>query len=248
MRACRRSLDAGLPPRYRSFNYGEIAIISYFYSYSVLSPRKVCRKKPMLSCFLRASAYATVPGMKYFKKLVGEKVYLSPMNSEDAERYTEWLNDLATTINLSSAPKVISLEAEREFLQSLAKEGYNFAIVRKENDELIGNCGLLSVDQVQQTAELGIFIGEAESRGQGYGSEAILLLLDFAFNLLNLHTVFLRVREFNEKARRVYEKLGFREIGRRRECVRIGGKYYDDIYMDILDREFEGKIPELLQS
>jgi len=185
--------------------------------------------------------------MRYFKKIVGERLYLSPVDSEDVEIYAEWMNDLETTINLTTAPKVISLDKEREVLAEMTKGGCNFAIVRDEDDALLGNCGLLGVDQLQRTAELGIFIGEKEERGKGYGTEALRLLLDYAFNLLNLHSIYLRVRSFNEPAVRSYEKVGFKIIGRRRECVLICGEYYDEIYMDILDHEFEGKIPSLLK-
>jgi RimJ/RimL family protein N-acetyltransferase len=185
--------------------------------------------------------------MRYFKKIVGDRVYLSPVNPDDAERYTGWVNDLETAVNLTIAPQIISLDKEREVLEEMAKGGYNFAIVRREDDALLGNCGLLTVDQVQRTAELGIFIGEKVERGKGYGSEALELLLDYAFNLLNLHSIYLRVRSFNEAAIKSYEKVGFEVIGRRRECVRIGGSYYDEIYMDILEQDFEGKIPSLLR-
>lgn len=185
--------------------------------------------------------------MPYYKKLVGERIYLSPMDSEDVEKFTTWLNDLETTLNLQSAPRLISREAEQEFLRKLSSEGFSFAMVNGEADELMGSCGLLNVDQVQRSAELGIFIGEKKYRGMGYGTEAIRLVLEFGFNLLNLHSIYLRVRSFNEAGYRCYTKVGFREIGRRRECVLIGGKYFDEIYMDILDREFQGSNPAIRQ-
>ena len=185
--------------------------------------------------------------MPYYKKMVGERIYLSPMSSEDTEQFTTWMNDLETTLNLQSAPRLISREAEQEFLRKLSTEGFNFAIVRGEKDELMGSCGLLNVDQVQRSGELGIFIGEKKYRGLGYGTEAIRLVLDFGFNLLNLHSIYLRVRSFNEAGYRCYTKVGFREIGRRRECVRIGGRYFDEIYMDILDHEFQASNPAILE-
>lgn len=180
--------------------------------------------------------------MPYFKKLVGEKIYLSPVSTDDAVKFTRWVNDLETTYNLQLAPQIISLEREQEFLEGMQKEGYNFAIVSRESDELLGSCGLLQPDLIQRTGELGIFIGEKKQRGKGYGSEAVRLLLDFAFNILNLHSVYLRVRSFNQAGIHTYKKIGFKEIGRRRECVFLGGQYFDEIYMDILDREFEGNI------
>ncbi len=186
--------------------------------------------------------------MPYFRKIVGERLFLSPVSGEEAEKYTRWMNDLEITVNLTTAPRIISLEKEKQMLELFQKEGYNFAIVQKENDELTGNCGLMNVDLVQRTAELGIFIGEKKHRGKGYGSEAVRLLLDYAFNLLNLHSVYLRVRSFNTAALHCYQRVGFKEIGRRRECVLLAGRYYDELYMDILEHEFEGVIPQCLEK
>ena len=186
--------------------------------------------------------------MKYFKKIVGEKVYLSPINIEDVEKFTEWINDLDITINLSLSPYIVTLEKEKEVLEKLSKEGYNFSIINLSNDELIGNCGLLKVNQIHRTGEAGIFIGNKEYWNKGYGTEAMNLLLDYAFNLLNLNSIFLRVHSFNKRAIKCYKKCGFKEIGVRREGYVVGDSKYDQIYMDILANEFEGKIQNLISE
>lgn len=186
--------------------------------------------------------------MRYFKKIVGDRIYLSPINIDDAERYTEWINDLEVAINLSSAHKIYSLEEEREVLARLNKDGYNFAIVEQENDLLLGNCGLMAVDLVDRKAELGLFIGDKKYWNQGYGREAIRLLLDYGFNLLNLHNIMLLVHSFNRRALKCYQKCGFKLIGRRRESIIIGDKAYDEIYMDILAQEFQGEITNLIKD
>jgi RimJ/RimL family protein N-acetyltransferase len=178
--------------------------------------------------------------MRYYKKLEGERVYLSPITPEDAETYTAWLNNLETSLNLTLAPQVISETKEREILEKMSREGGHFAVVRQDDDTILGNCGLLGLDQIHRTTEIGIFIGETEHRGQGYGAEAIELLLDYCFNLLNLHSVMLRVRSFNSQGIACYRKVGFREIGRRRESCMIGGRWYDEVFMDILAEEFSG--------
>ena len=177
--------------------------------------------------------------MRYFKKIVGERIYLSPVNPEDAEKYAEWINDLNVSIYLTSAPKVYSLLKEKEILESLSKEGYCFAIIDSEKDKLIGNIGLEDVDFIDRKAVLGIFIGDKDYWNKGYGTEAIELLLDFSFNLLNLNSIMLIVHAFNKRAIRCYEKCGFKLIGKRREGYIIGPEKFDEYYMDILASEFK---------
>ncbi len=179
--------------------------------------------------------------MRYFKKLVGENIYLSPINLEDYEKYTEWINDLDISLKLGNAHQIYTLQKEQEILEDISEN--SFAIILKENDKLIGNCGLIDVEQVTRKAELGIFIGEKEYWNMGYGTEAITLLLDYGFNLLNLHNIMLEVFAFNKRAIECYKKIGFKEIGRRREAREIAGKKYDEVFMDFLATEFtDGKI------
>jgi len=186
--------------------------------------------------------------MRYFKKIVGKKVYLSPININDAEKYTEWINDLNISINLGNAAGVYSIEKEKEILERLSKEGYNFAIVDLKKDELIGNCGLMDINMRNGTGELGIFIGNKDYWGKGFGNESISLLLDYGFNILNLNNIMLRVSSFNKRAINCYKKCGFKEIGRRRQSNVVGIKKYDDIYMDILVTEFIGNIDKIIDE
>jgi RimJ/RimL family protein N-acetyltransferase len=174
--------------------------------------------------------------MKYFPKVSGEKVYLSPISMEDAEAYTTWLNDLRTVRFLTISSMNLSLQGEREALPRLAA-GHNYAIVAKGSDELLGNCGLTDIEDSNRTAEVGIFIGSETYRGQGYGSEALRLLCDYAFNALNLRSLMLRVYSYNERAMACYRKVGFKEIGRRRKARFYAGAYHDVVLMDLLAEE-----------
>lgn len=178
--------------------------------------------------------------MKYFKKLIGEKCYLSPITTDNAEKYTEWLNDLEVSKYLSHSRRQITVAKEREILEELSRKGEQvFGIIDQQTDELIGNCGLFNIDHANQRGELGIFIGDKSYWGKGYGTEACRLLIDYGFNILNLHNIMLEVFSFNTRAIRCYEHLGFKIIGRRRESKIICGKKYDLIYMDLLADEFE---------
>lgn len=174
--------------------------------------------------------------MKYYKKLVGKKVYLSPMNIEDAEIYVKWLNNFRVTDGLGTSNSVISLESEKEWISQNSSK-YQFAIVRLEDDKLIGNCGLQEIDHLRQCAVVGLFMGEEENRNKGYGQEVLNLLIDYGFNYLNLNNIMLRVFSFNERAISCYKKVGFKEIGRRRQSYYLNCKYYDEVYMDILREE-----------
>lgn len=175
----------------------------------------------------------------YFKKIEGKKVYLSPMCTDDAIKYTKWMNDFDVTDKINASQNVVTLESEKEWLEKNSKVGsFQFAIIKQENDELIGNCSLHNLDFINQKATVGIFIGDKENRGKAYGSEALELLIDYGFNKLNLNNIMLTVFSFNEPAIACYKKVGFKEIGRRREAYFKNNERYDEIYMDILRSEF----------
>ena len=177
--------------------------------------------------------------MKYFKKLLGEKIYLSPRNTEDVEKFTEWMNDFHTTDYTGRSAYIITLEGEKKYFEENIDKNYNFFIVTLDTDKLIGTVGLEDYNAINRTATLGIFIGDKEVRNKGYGTEAIRLILDYGFNYLNLNNIKLDVMEFNERANACYKKCGFKEYGRRRKAEFVNGKYYDRISMDILAEEFE---------
>ena len=162
------------------------------------------------------------------------------MNVNDAAIYTEWLNDLEITANLSMYHSIINIEIEKEFLEKLSKE-HNYSIIENNTNEVIGSCGFIELDHINQTAEAGIFIGNKKYWNKGYGTEAFQLLLDFGFKALNLHNIILKVYSFNERAIRIYNKIGFKKIGKRREALNRGSQTYDIIYMDILRNEFYEK-------
>lgn len=178
--------------------------------------------------------------MKYFRKLSGDRVYLSPMQAEDAETYVKWLSDPCVTDGLGSSSRVLTVDAEKEWIKNNAST-HQFAIIRKEDDQLIGNCGLHEIDALRQCAEVGLFIGDEENRGKGFGTEVLNLLLAHAFDTLNLNNVMLRVFSFNAQAIRCYEKVGFREMGRRRQSYFVRGRFYDEMFMDILRKEFNAR-------
>lgn len=178
--------------------------------------------------------------MKYFKKIVGKRLYLSPISLEDTNAYVKWLNDFEITDRLNQSCKICNEISEKAWIEKTLENGLsNFAIVNLENDTLIGNCGINDIDYISRTATIGIFIGDKDNRGKGYGTEAIKLLINFGFNYLNLKNIDLKVFDFNENAIACYKKVGFKEYGRRHSAYFCNGKYHDIIYMEILSDEFK---------
>ncbi|MBP6125246.1 MAG: GNAT family N-acetyltransferase [Leptotrichiaceae bacterium] len=177
---------------------------------------------------------------KYIKKLLGDKVYLSPISLDDVEEYTQMINNNIVSVGLGSIvyAGVYDVEKELESLKKIKNE-YTFSIRLLENDELLGSVGFNRIDLINKNAELGIMIGKENYYGKGYGKEAINLILDFGFSLLNLKNISLYVFEYNEIAYNLYKKIGFKEAGRFRKMIEVFGKRYDYIAMDILDEEFE---------
>jgi len=135
--------------------------------------------------------------------------------------------------------RVTSLEGEKSYIESMTKHGeYQFAIIDKNTNKLLGNGGFNNINHINKTAEVGLFIGEEEDRNKGLGTEALRLLVKYGFEYLNLNNIMLRVYSFNERAIKCYTKTGFKEFGRRHNTTIIKNVTYDEIYMEILREDY----------
>ncbi|MCL2532427.1 MAG: GNAT family N-acetyltransferase [Oscillospiraceae bacterium] len=179
---------------------------------------------------------------KYFEKISGERVFLSPMNPDDYELATKWLNDSEVATWLGGHRHMYSLPAERAWMEENVKkqDNYQFAIVLRDGQRYIGGCGLNQFDATHRRATLGIFIGEADDRNCGYGAEALRLLVDYSFRWLGLQNIDLGVWANNTRAIRCYEKVGFREYGRRTGVILFDGEWQDEVRMEILAKDWLG--------
>lgn len=182
--------------------------------------------------------------MKYYKKLVGDRIYLAPSGSseEEIDKFTEWLNDFQVTDYTGRTSIITTYGAEKEYLENKEKSTNSraFNIISLDNDKLIGTISLEKINWISRSALLGVFIGDEEYRNNGYGTEAINLILEFGFRYLNLHSIKLDLLSVNERAHKCYLKCGFKDTGASREDIFLNGKYYDTLHMDILDNEFKG--------
>lgn len=174
----------------------------------------------------------------------GERVALGPMRRDLLPLYQRWINDFSALRTLGALPpRPTTLEQETAWFDAVTASGdVGFMIYERATWNPIGNTTLRQIDHRNRTAVFGIMIGEREARGRGFGTETARLMLDYAFTALGLHSVMLTCAEYNEAGRRAYEKAGFREFGRRRQCRWLNGRLWDDIYMDCLATEFTSPV------
>lgn len=118
---------------------------------------------------------------------------------------------------------------------------YQFGIRTRTTNDLIGLFELDGISWTHRTCFTGLGIGEPAYWGRGYGSEALNLGLAFAFNELDLHGVWLSVFDYNQRAIRAYQKIGFSPEGRIRKFVHREKQRYDMIVMRILQHEWRAR-------
>lgn len=179
------------------------------------------------------------------------RVYLTAVQREDLPDYARWFSDAELQAFLN--PGVVfpyTLEDEEKWYEEAVRrpraegKGYTFAIRLREDDRLIGNVSLMSIDPKNRSATYGIAIADPDARGQGYGREATELILRFGFEELNLHRIQLWVFSYNERAIRMYRQVGFQVEGRSRDAVFRDGRYHDSILMSILEHEYRERYPD----
>jgi RimJ/RimL family protein N-acetyltransferase len=166
--------------------------------------------------------------------IVGERVALGPLRRELVPLYLRWRNDFEVQRTFGDVPVPVTLEQRTAWFEDAGSAGdaHWFTIYAIEGWQPIGTTDLFEIDYRLRTARFGMLIGEADARGQGYGTETTRLMLDYAFTALGMHNVMLNVSDYNLAGRRAYEKAGFREFGRRTRCSRLGGRLWDLVYME----------------
>ncbi|MGP4071751.1 GNAT family N-acetyltransferase [Piscibacillus sp. B03] len=166
-----------------------------------------------------------------------DRIYLRKLSKDDIKTLYKWHNDVEVFTNMRSSLDLYNHDELEEFYDKI-KEGKSFIIVDQESQQEIGNISLVGLNFRQRHAEVLLLIGEKDYWGQGYGKEAFKLLLNYAFNELNLHRVSLKVFSFNQKAFQMYEKFGFQVEGKLREAFFRHGEWHDIYIMSLLQREY----------
>ena len=175
--------------------------------------------------------------------LVGNRAALGTLRREHLPDLATWFNDPEVRAGLAHRG-LVNVEAEEKWFEAMTEAGgaprptaIAFAVHSAAGGELVGACSLEGIDHNFLRADFGIFLGRR--RGEGIGSDATRLTLDWAFHILGLRNVMLEVYDFNDGAVRAYERAGFRAIGRRRDAVLALGTWADSILMDATVADFD---------
>jgi len=171
----------------------------------------------------------------------GRKVGIRALEKTDMDEIMKWINDPEVMENLLMRYPVSRYQEEKWIEKALDEGNLRNKVFALETKDRIylGGIGLHRIDWENRNAEVGIVIGKKEHWNKGYGTDAMMTMLDFAFNQMNLHRVYLRVYEYNERGIKSYEKCGFKKEGVLRDDRYIRGEYHDTIIMGILKDEFK---------
>lgn len=168
----------------------------------------------------------------------GQLVGLGPLDRALVPDYHRWANDVETSRTLGlSWPVTLERSLAIFDERSRATDAVWFTVFERGSERPIGLAYLFEIDLRHRRATFGIVIGDADARGQGYGSEATRLMLGYAFDQLGLSNVMLTVYADNLAGLRAYEKAGFRAFGRRRASSTRGQTSVDLVYMEALAEE-----------
>jgi len=176
-----------------------------------------------------------MPGAVY---LEAEAVTLTTIEEEDLPFLRDTINDPAVRAGVLYRPP-LNLAQEREYFETVVCDDGSVNLLVCVDGEPAGTIGLEDIDEVNGTAEIGLFLAESHW-GEGVGTEAARLVTDFAFSERRLHRVYARVRTDNAASARIWEKLGYRHEATHREAVFHEGEHVDlELYAALAD-EWDG--------
>lgn len=176
-------------------------------------------------------------------------IYLRALSRDDLELTHKWHSDKSMYQTLEGPFRYVCLEAEKEWLENRIKYNnneVNLIICLQENDQSIGMVSVREIDWVSRIGVLGgIFIGEPEQRGNGYGTQALHLTLHHCFMDLGIHRIWTTILESNTPSLSVFRKCGFQvEAQLRQEAFKNGG-FENSILVGILAEDYSSETNHL---
>src|SRR5690606_2488325 len=175
------------------------------------------------------------------KLFESDRIRLRALEEDDLPLFHQWWSDPEIAhYQASDAIRLNQEQTNTDLFRTWFKDGpadAGFTIVHASEGRPIGFCNLWGATVKNRSAEVAIIL-DKPYWGRGLGTEALRLLVRYAFTEVNLHRLHLSVHAFNPRAIRAYEKVGFRRVGTLREAVFRAGRWHDVVLMDLLQREY----------
>lgn len=174
--------------------------------------------------------------------LEGTRVYLRPLEMDDVDFMVQITNNDVEMRRLTGTQTPFTRGQIEQYIQRQSQDDtrVSFGIVRRDDDQLVGEVVINDINRNARSANFRIAIAD-EYTGNGFGTEATRLILNYGFGMLNLHRIELGAYIFNERALHVYEKVGFKREGLKRQSWYYDHLYYDTVIMSILEDEYRAQ-------
>jgi len=172
-------------------------------------------------------------------EIVGTTIRLRPLEKRDIELKVRWYNDPAVNKTLILNEELELEKSQEWFDKAVQDDSRRDLVIETKDGKPIGLTGLREIDQLHGTAECFCVIGDKSFWGKGIGTQVHSMLINWAFDELNLHKIWAVVYTNNAAVLRLVEKLGFEIEGTLREEKYIGGKRIDLLRIGVLRNEFK---------
>jgi RimJ/RimL family protein N-acetyltransferase len=171
--------------------------------------------------------------------LKGKRLRLRPLEATDLERCTVWINDPEIRDFITVAFPISSIQEQSFVMEAtLSKDRVKLAIETHEGVH-VGNIDIHGINWINRTAETGTMIGDKNYWSQGYGTEAKMLLLDYAFNTLGLRKLHSGAYAYNERSINYSLTCGYKIIGRKKKEKFRKGEYHDVVLLEVFKDEWQ---------
>jgi RimJ/RimL family protein N-acetyltransferase len=171
------------------------------------------------------------------------KIKLRALTASDIEKTFLWHNQEDISDLYSGHPFPVNIEMETKWYEKILKSNFPmtiFGIEVIESNNLIGITVLRDINMIYRSAEFAFYIGDQSERGKGYSKEALILTLRFAFLKLGLQRIYVKILEENVQTIKIHERIGFKREGILRKSVFKNGHYKNELFMGLLEEEFNG--------
>lgn len=182
--------------------------------------------------------------IRNYLELSGTLIYLKRLDNEYADDYWENLSNACIESNILTGTSQIFTKTDvTNYIEDILsdKSRIDFIVFSNETNEIVGEVVIDDINRNYRSGSIRVAINKKEDFGKGYGTEALIIALNYGYGMLNLHRVELEVITFNERAIHVYEKIGFKREGIKRDGGYYNHQYYDLITMSLLEDEFRMK-------